>query len=185
MKTTKTPKGTILPLMNLKGKDYLQVAHRLVWFREQEPDAGIETTYLTLTEDHAVVQARILRDGRVVSTGTKRETKKDFPDFTEKAETGAVGRALAMLGYGTQFTLPDLDEGSRLADSPVDTSVQVAAQVTPNNVVKVAEEAIATQPVAKPKVSSPSPFKKPAPKITQVVNNNVEAKEASTTTVYE
>ena len=50
---------------------------------------------------------------------TKRETKKDFSDHTEKAETSAVGRALAMLGYGTQFAISDLDEGDRIVDSPV------------------------------------------------------------------
>ena len=37
----------------------------------------------------------------------------------EKAETKAVGRALAMLGYGTQFA-PELDEGERIVDSPVE-----------------------------------------------------------------
>jgi hypothetical protein len=35
-----------------------------------------------------------------------------------KAETKAVGRALAMLGYGTQFA-PEMDEGERIVDSPV------------------------------------------------------------------
>ncbi len=123
MKTTKTPKGTTLPLLNLKGKDYLQVAYRLVWFREEEPQTGIETIPLKLEDDVAIFQAKIVRDGRVVATATKRETKLDFPDFIEKAETGAIGRALALLGYGTQFTLPDLDEGDRLADSPVATKV--------------------------------------------------------------
>ncbi len=36
----------------------------------------------------------------------------------EKSETGAIGRALALCGFGTQFT-PELDEGERLADSPL------------------------------------------------------------------
>ena len=36
----------------------------------------------------------------------------------EKSETGAIGRALANLGYGTQFA-PDLDEQDRIVDSPV------------------------------------------------------------------
>lgn len=119
-KTFKTPKGTELPLMNLKGKDYLQVAHRLVWFREEEPQSGIETHFHTLNEEYAVAQARILRDGKVVAMATKRESKKDFPDFIEKAETGAIGRALALLGYGTQFTAVELDEGARLADAPLE-----------------------------------------------------------------
>jgi hypothetical protein len=42
-------------------------------------------------------------------------------DFAEKAETGAIARALAVAGYGTEAAL-DLDEGTdqdRIADSPV------------------------------------------------------------------
>jgi hypothetical protein len=35
-----------------------------------------------------------------------------------------VGRALAMLGYGTQFA-PELDEGDRIVDSPVETEVKM------------------------------------------------------------
>jgi hypothetical protein len=31
------------------------------------------------------------------------EKAASFSDFLEKAETGAIGRALAALGYGTQF----------------------------------------------------------------------------------
>jgi hypothetical protein len=37
----------------------------------------------------------------------------------EKAETGAIGRALALIGYGTQFCADELDEGDRIVDAPV------------------------------------------------------------------
>jgi hypothetical protein len=42
-----------------------------------------------------------------------------FPDYIEKAETGAIGRALAMCGYGT-LQAPEFDEQDRLADMPVE-----------------------------------------------------------------
>lgn len=127
MTTFKTPAGTELPLLKLKGKPYLQVAHRLVWFVEENDDYSIETKIINLTETSAVVQASIsfvnmIVDGeRVYRTVTamKMETKAGFADFLEKAETGAIGRALALLGYGTQFTADELDEGNRLADSPI------------------------------------------------------------------
>ncbi len=54
------------------------------------------------------------------ATATKSENAASFPDFIEKAETGAVGRALAMLGYGTQFTGDELSEEHRIVDAPVD-----------------------------------------------------------------
>src|SRR5947209_7823254 len=56
------------------------------------------------------------------ATATKSEKAASFGDYLEKAETGAVGRALAMLGFGTQFTGDDLDEQHRIVDAPVDRS---------------------------------------------------------------
>lgn len=119
-----TSKGTELPLMSLKGKPYMQVAHRLVWFTEVVPSYSTETEYLAITDEQTVAKVTVSiydESGKVLKkvSSTKRETKKDFPDHTEKAETGALGRALALLGYGTQFAIADLDEGNRLADSPV------------------------------------------------------------------
>lgn len=124
MNIVKTPKGTELPLISLKGKDYLMVAHRLVWFNETSESFHIDTDFLQINDEQTVAKAKVTvfnKEGREVkhATATKRETKKDFPDHTEKAETGAIGRALALMGYGTQFAIADLDEGSRLADAPV------------------------------------------------------------------
>lgn len=122
MKTFKTKAGTELPMLDLRGKDYLQVAHRLVWFREEHPDWGIETSLIKSTDTETISQASIYDDaGNLISMAHKREDKQGFPDHLEKSETGAVGRALAMCGYGTQFA-PDMDEGERLADSPVQRS---------------------------------------------------------------
>lgn len=118
MKTFKTPKGTELPLLNLKGKHYLAVQTRLVWFREEKPLWGIETEPLEMGPGYAVFKATIKDEtGRIIAQGTKAETKEGFSDFHEKAESGAIGRALGFLGYGTLFAT-ELDEGDRLADSP-------------------------------------------------------------------
>lgn len=107
-------------LLNLKGKDYLQVMWRLVWFRQDKPLWAIKTELLKLEDEQAVFKAIITDEtGNIRSEGHGSETKKDFNDYIEKAETKAVGRALAMLGYGTQFA-PELDEGERIVDSPVD-----------------------------------------------------------------
>lgn len=124
MNTCKTPFGTELPLINLKGKPYLQVAHRLVWLNENQNRFNVVTSILKMDKDESIVRAEVTvfnQEGVIVrsASATKREDSKGFADHLEKAETGAIGRALAILGYGTQFTLPDLDEGDRLADSPV------------------------------------------------------------------
>ena len=118
-----TAKGTELPLLNLRGSDYLEVKYRLVWFREEHPTWSIETEFVTVTDRAACARA-VIRDesGRVIATSHKMESSASFPDFMEKAETGAIGRALALIGYGTQFCADDLDEGERIVDSPVSNS---------------------------------------------------------------
>lgn len=136
-------------LMQIKNKngasDYLPVQWRLVWFREACPDGTIETEMLHLDLDKemeeetyvwnqekkrsekvvkvakgvAIFRATV-KDGKGgVAIGTKMEKAVSFPDFLEKSETGAIGRALAALGYGTQFA-PELSEGDRIVDSPVE-----------------------------------------------------------------
>lgn len=125
-------------MMKLKGKDYLQVMWRLVWFREDHPDFGINCTALELGEDHAIFKAVITdANGVQVSCGHGSESKRDFGDFLEKAETKAVGRALAMLGYGTQFAADELDEGERIVDSPVARKAQKAAEAPKTEAVNV------------------------------------------------
>ncbi len=108
-------------LVKLKGRDYLEVKWRLVWFRERFPHGAIETKMLHLDAGSglAVFQATVHDGEGGQATGHGSETAKDFPDFVEKAETKAIGRALAALGFGTQFTGEDLDEGERRVDSPV------------------------------------------------------------------
>lgn len=129
-----------------KAKDYLPVQWRLVWFRSLFPQGQIETeavlldleTEFTVIESKwnnnrrcyedvpktakgiAIFKAKVSDGMGGVATGTKSEKAASFDDFIEKAETGAIGRALAALGYGTQFTGDEWDEAHRIVDSPVD-----------------------------------------------------------------
>jgi hypothetical protein len=110
-------------LIKVMDKDYLPVQYRLAWFRSQFPHATIETKLVTLDMDAQYTEPvwirgkkttrtacgiavfhTVIRDGRGgVATGTKSEKAASFDDFVEKAESGSIGRALAALGYGTQF----------------------------------------------------------------------------------
>ena len=118
-----TPKGTHLPLLNNRGKEYLEVKYRLVWFREERPDWRIRTEFRELGDTFAVVRAEIFNErGEMMANAHKREDKGHFSDFMEKAETGAIGRALSFVGYGTQFAADELDEGERIVDAPVEPS---------------------------------------------------------------
>jgi hypothetical protein len=79
--------------------DYLPVAARIAWFRKDHPYWSI-ITKVEKWGDKAVVMKAIIKDmlGTVIATARKKETEIGFPDYIEKAETGAIGRALAMCG---------------------------------------------------------------------------------------
>lgn len=103
------------------GQLYLPVKYRLMWLREEHPDAVINTemVHLDLDQQLAVFRAHVEIPGRGAASGYGSETERDFPaGWIEAAETKAIGRALAALGYGTQFAI-ELDEGERVVDSPV------------------------------------------------------------------
>ena len=101
---------------------YLPVAPRIAWFRKEHPDWGIITRAVRIADKAVIMKATIKDgDGRVIAMARKKETESGFADYIEKAETGAVGRALAMCGYGT-LQAPEFDEGNRLADAPLTKS---------------------------------------------------------------
>ena len=147
MKTFKTAKGTALPLIDMKGKEYLQVAQRLVWFREELPKWRIETELFKLEEKYAIAKATIRNEsGDIMATAHKREDAGHFGDFIEKAETGALGRCLAYVGYGTQFCADELDEGERLADAPIEKAPPKAAKPVAVPAPKVVKSVTAATP---------------------------------------
>lgn len=116
----KTPKGTVLQIDNLKGKDYLPANQRILWFREEHPDWCIETTPIKLDKDLSVFKCEITNsEGKLICTAHKSETPSGFKSHVEKAETGAISRALALCGFGTQFTGDEFEEGESLADMPL------------------------------------------------------------------
>jgi len=109
-------------LTKVGSSDYLEVKWRLVWLRETHPDASIETEMVSNGDQMAVFRAKVSIPGGGSATGWGSEGYNDFRDFLEKAETKALGRALAALGFGTQFC-SDFDFGSSqgsVVDSPID-----------------------------------------------------------------
>jgi hypothetical protein len=143
---TFNPNDHLMQLKSRDGsKDYLPVQWRLVWFREACPEGIIETEEVEVDLDREMEEEVFVwnsekrRSEKVIkrakgyarfkatitdgkggrATGTKSECAASFGDYIEKAETGAIGRALAALGYGTQFA-PELNEEHRIVDSPVE-----------------------------------------------------------------
>lgn len=126
---------------------YLPANHRIYWFNEDHSGLGgtiIDTRIIEYHPDEEVTiitkkwddKAKRMVDTPVTARGAalaetyirdskgnerraqKTECRANFWDYVEKAATGSVARALALVGYGTLDA--ELEEG-RPADAPVET----------------------------------------------------------------
>lgn len=97
------------------NKKYALVAERVQAFRELCPD-GLITTEILYMQDGAVTMKASIYDegGKLLATGLAQE--KDGSSFINKTsyiencETSAVGRALAMLGIGSECSMASAEE---------------------------------------------------------------------------
>jgi hypothetical protein len=126
-------------LMNLKGRDYLNVQNRLLWFIRDQRGFIISglarMPYIIRTElvemdreagfAHFKTYVRDVLGNEATMYGS--ESAKDFADFAEKASTKSLGRALLSLGYGTAFA-PEMDEADRVVDAPVERRRQAPSR---------------------------------------------------------
>jgi hypothetical protein len=102
---------------------YLDVKWRLIWFRCAYPEGFIQTVEAEVNERFARIEATAFdkdpaQGGKKLGMGRRCVLAADFKDYVEKAETQAIGRALAVAGFGTQFC-EEFDEDDILADSPI------------------------------------------------------------------
>jgi hypothetical protein len=106
--------------------DYLEVKWRVVMFREKYPHGRLTTDEITVDLDRGYARYKaIVEDGEGgQATGYGTETQADFADYAERAETRAIGRALALMGFGTQFVGQDLTDGEHVAEAPVATTTE-------------------------------------------------------------
>lgn len=138
--------------------EYLDVKWRLVWLRSDHPDAHVITDLVSNDDHVAVFRAEVILPNGGRATGYGSEAQTDFADYIEKAETKAIGRALAALGYGTQFAL-DFDvsgEAQSLTEEvlPERKPVEPMRSAEPARVRVVAppepEREMPAEPVAQP-----------------------------------
>jgi hypothetical protein len=130
-------------LMKIDGRDYLEVKWRLLWLRTEHPDAAIHTELVKHEDGFALFKADVfIPGGHGSATGWGSETVHDFADYIEAAETKALGRALAALGYGTQFC-QDFDFAAvasenaaraQVVDAPINFTRVAGMQPTPTRV---------------------------------------------------
>ena len=130
--------------IKIKGKDYVLVSDRVLFFNENYPNGSILTRY-EVKDDTYIVQATVVPDvDNVVRCfyGTSQATIGDGmvnkSAALENAETSAVGRALAMMGVGVLDSIASADEMSKATSSPANTTARFA---TPKQVEWIRREA--------------------------------------------
>ena len=112
-------------LTRLNGNPYLEVKWRLAWFRAEYPNGQVETDIVDRGPDWVIFRAsvRAIGEGGVLcgsATGHSYGAASEFQDYLEKCESAAIGRALAALGFGTQFVVNhEGDAPRRAGDAPV------------------------------------------------------------------
>ena len=102
---------------NIKGKDYVEVNQRLLFFRNEPTYAGwsIESDLVDLQPDRCCIKAMIRdADGRIRATGHAHEDRTSSminkTSYVENCETSAFGRALAALGIGIETSIASANE---------------------------------------------------------------------------
>ncbi len=102
--------------ISIKGKAYVLVSDRVIYFNENHPNGSIRTEK-TQIENRVEVKATIIPDvskpERYFTGHSQALWGEGYINTTsalENAETSAVGRALALLGIGVIDSIASIDE---------------------------------------------------------------------------
>lgn len=104
-----------LKTVNIKGKEYVEVNERLIYFRKNFPNYSLTTEVLEKTENSIMILAKVSDEaGRNIATGLAEEVKGSTfinkTSYVENCETSAWGRALANFGIGLDTSVASADE---------------------------------------------------------------------------
>ena len=112
------------------------MAYRKLWFRLRYPEGKIVKKILKLTEQVAIVEARVYldrndhEDNFISNALAQKYMSADGQfgnKFVELAETAAVGRALSDAGFGLQFADREGDMDPEVTEAPFDPQMIAGA----------------------------------------------------------
>lgn len=104
--------------INIKGKAYVLVSDRIIYFNETYENGMIRTHLISKPDaEMVVVKAQVIPDlenkDRFFTGHSQAKWGEGYINKTaalENAETSAVGRALAMMGIGVIDSVASVDE---------------------------------------------------------------------------
>src|SRR3990167_1166260 len=110
--------------IDFKGKKYVLVSDRVIFFNERYPEGSITTELVSTPEaDTVIIKATIKPNEKQIFTGYSQATwGEGYINKTsalENAETSAVGRALAFMGIGVIESIASIDEINKTTTTKV------------------------------------------------------------------
>jgi hypothetical protein len=103
--------------INIKGKDYITVNERLIYFRSQASFKGwqIIETIVSIDDKEGIFKVSLFNDkGHEIASAHAQEYRDSSyinkTSFVENGFTSALGRALGYLGIGIDTSIASADE---------------------------------------------------------------------------
>lgn len=101
--------------IDIKGKAYAVVSQRIQAFRSICPNGRIITEIISLKDGTVIMEAKVMDDeGNLLANGLAYEKESSSyinkTSFIENCQTSAIGRALGILGLGSEENLSSFEE---------------------------------------------------------------------------
>lgn len=126
-----------LKTVEIKGKFYVEVNERLIYFRNNFPNYSLTSEVLEKTDKSILILATITNEeGKVIATGLAEEEKGSTfinkTSYVENCETSAWGRALGNFGIGIDTAVASANEvGNAIANQSKPTKAKAKTKATP------------------------------------------------------
>lgn len=135
-----------------KGERKLDLKYKKLWFRLKYPNGRIKLSALKITDQLAIIEARVYFDKNDTQPKSSFIAQRDANStpgglYIESAQHAAVDQALSDAGFGVQFTSSALsDRGETVAqavnEQPVVTKTTTVTEKKPDTKVDVVAEVV-------------------------------------------
>ena len=135
-----------LATVDIKGNPYVLVCTRVVEFHKRYPKGSISTKIEEIDDSRVLMTAEVRPNGvDRVFTGHAEETRSgsyiNKTTAVENCETSAIGRALGLLGIGTEESMASADEVANAISQQSESKILKAIFPLSNSMFRMLSEA--------------------------------------------